>query len=400
MSNNVLVTPVIVADKMLEYMDNELEIAGKINRQYEKEFKGGKGSTVIVTKPPKFIAQDGPAITTTQAINQGKVPVVVDQWKTVAIELGGTDMALNRAAFANWSETYLKPAASILANTVEQKIYGNYSQIANFVGTPGTAANAFDYIAQVAEILTYNACPRSDRHLAVTPKVRRTLGGGLTSLYNPQGPLGTVLTEGKLPPVAGMQLFEAMNAPTHTVGANGTTGIVNGANQVGSVLVTDTWDSSAGALAQGDVFTIASVYMVNPVTKATIGTLQPFICTQAITATGTNMSINIYPPIITSGPFQTVSASPADNGVITMKTGTASTAYGQSIGFHRNALGLVMVPVPPLEGGVESTTRTYKNYSVTISKGADIMGYRQIWRADILFGTVVYYPELACRLTQ
>lgn len=395
--SNTLVTPVLVADMMLDYMDNELPLAGRVNRQYEGEFRGGKGATIEVRKPPRFTAQDGPVISTVQDINQGTVAVTVDTWKTVPIKLTGWDRSLSKSALQNFGDTILKPAASILANEVELALMARYNEIANWSGTAGDPPDSYADVAAVRKIMTYNAVPGSDRTLALTPAAYADLGSAVAALYNPQGPVGKQVTTGMVPNVAGFDIIESVNCPTHTVGSHGGTPLVNGASQVGSSLVTDGWTSGSVTLTQGDTFTVAGVYMINPVTKQSTGQLQTFVVTQETSDSSGDMTIPIYPSIITSGANQTVSGSPADNAAITMK-GTASTAYGQSIAFHKNAFGLVMVPPRPPEG-LKSTVRTYKGYSIAISQGPDIMRYEEVWRADVLFGTVAYWPELACRVT-
>ena len=397
MPNN-FVTPVLVADKMLEYFDNILRAASLCNRTYEKDFRGGKGSVMTIKKPPKFTAQDGPAITTTQSINQGEMDVTIAYWKTVPINLSGVDLSMNYAAFENWSQNFIQPAASVLCNHIDAAVLALADQVANHVGTPGTSPASYDAMAAVAEMMTWNDTPETDRYMAMSPHSWRTLGTGLTSLYNPQSQLGNLVMEGKLPDVAGIIPFQAQNVLRHTNGALGGTPKVNGASQLGAAIITDGWTASTTVLEKGDVITLG-VYMVNPVTKATLSTLQPFVVTAQCTADGSgNLTIPIYPSIITSGAYQTVNASPADNATVTLASGTASYTYTQNLAFHRNALGLVMVPIRP-PSGLQATTRTYKNMAVTITHGPDIMNFQEVWRADVLFGTALYYPELACRLT-
>lgn len=397
--SNTIITPVLVADMALDYMDNELKLARRVNRKYEGNFKArNSGGVLTVRKPPKFVVQDGPSLTESQSINQGSVTVNIDKWKSVMLDLTGWDRSLSSAALKEFSETVIKPAASALANNIELNILARYYEIANWCGTAGDPPDAYADVAEIRKILTYNACPESDRTLALTPLAYADLGSGLHNIFNPQGPVGKLVTEARIPNVAGFDIIESVHCPTHTVGAYAGSGHVNGASQVGSSLLTHNWTSGSGVFKKGDTFTVAGVYMINPVTRASTGELQTFVVTADCTDTTGATTIPIYPAIITNGANQTVSGSPADAAAITLK-GTASTAYGQSIAFHRNAFGLVMVPVQPPRPGIESTTRTYQGYSITISSGSDIKAFDEIWRADVLFGTVVFWPELAVRVT-
>jgi hypothetical protein len=64
----------------------------------------------------------------------------------------------------------------------------------------------------------------------------------------------------------------------------------------------------------GDVFTIAGVFDVNPVTKATLPILKQFVVaigSERLASDGAgNLTLTISPQIITSGAQQNVSAVP------------------------------------------------------------------------------------------
>jgi hypothetical protein len=82
------------------------------------------------------------------------------------------------------------------------------------------------------------------------------------------------LQKAKLPPLGNVDLYAAQNVRTHTVGTKAGTPLVNGAAQNVTYdgtnaqnLVTNGWTASAPRLKKGDVFTIAGVFAVNPVSK-------------------------------------------------------------------------------------------------------------------------------------
>jgi hypothetical protein len=404
MSNN-FPTMVVIADKMLEFFENTITIGTMINRDYETNFQASKdsiGQTIQVKKPPRYTAQDGPVIESVQSINTGLIPVTINRWKTVPIKLTGFEKTFSAKQFDSWAQDNLAPMLSPIVNAIDADVYGLYNQIYNFVGTPGTGPTSFDAIGAAKEKLSFMATPQEDRLLFINPTGTRKLGTSLTTLYNPSGPLGTNFTQGKIPPIAGFDPYEAQNVAVHTVGTATGTPLCNGANQQGPNLVTDGWTTASLNLKKGDVFQISSVnpiYSVNPTTKLSTGLLQDFVCLADSTSDSSgNLTIPISPPIITSGAFQTVSAAVADNAVITVKTGTAATAYAQHLGFWKKALGLITVPIAPLKG-LNSTTRSYKGMSITLSQGADIMKYEEIYRADVAYGVVAYYPENCCRIT-
>jgi hypothetical protein len=203
----------------------------------------------------------------------------------------------------------------------------------------------------------------------------------------------------------------AQNVQTHTVGdaAGTSTPLVNGANQdvaYESVkdtntqnLITDGW-GNAKTLKQGDVFTIANVFAVNPVTKAVEDYLQQFVVTADVTthAAGGNTTLAIAPAIIASGAYQTVSAAPADNAAVTV-LGTAATPYKQNMVFHKNAFALTMVPLEMPAGSVGGARKSYNGLSVRVVPTWDGINNVSFWRLDVLYGVKAIDTRLATRLS-
>ena len=107
--------------------------------------------------------------------------------------------------------------------------------------------------------------------------------------------------------------------------------------------------------------------------------------------------MSISPSIVTSGAFQTVVASPADNAVLSI-LGGASTNYPQNMGYHKDAfvLGTADLVVPD---GVDFASRqVHENFSMRIIRDYDINNDAFPCRIDVLYGWKTVYPELACRL--
>jgi len=414
--------PVVIADKMLEFFDGLSEVSPKINRDYESTFIASKeslGQTIYVEKPPRFVAQDGPIVTAIQDINIGKIPVIINKWKTVPVKLTGLDLTFNAKGFDIWAEKYLKPMVSPLANAVDVDVFGLWNQIYNQVGVCGTGfgttgATAFDLMGAAREKLTLVGNTPNDGRIAyLNPTAARKFGTGVATSYNPASAIGSTMQSGAPYRTAGFDMYEANNIGIMTAG----TGVVgdaaittaSGTLQQGSAITVANW-SSAKTLTVGQVinFTGASgtiatpgvgaTYSVNPTSKQSTGLLADFRVTQAFAPGASTGTIYIDPPIIASGPFQNVAAAPCLSSVIA-ETGipTASATYPQHLAFWPKAIGLVTVPIKPPDG-LKGVTRSYNGVSITLTTGSDIYQYEQIWRADLVYGVVVFYPENACRI--
>lgn len=76
----------------------------------------------------------------------------------------------------------------------------------------------------------------------------------------------------------------------------------------GEQLVTDGWGT--GQLRKGDVFTIAGVYMVNPITKQPLENLQRFVVTADTRADQCLVPVEaIWPRMVRAGMYQNVSGA-------------------------------------------------------------------------------------------
>ena len=152
-------------------------------------------------------------------------------------------------------------------------------------------------------------------------------------------------------------------------------------------------------MVAGDVFTVAGVFAVNPVTKATMPYLQQFTVTANATAAAGAATLTISPPMIASGAFQTVSAAPA-NGAAVSWLGTASTSYAQNMAFHKNAFALTVVPMEMPAGAVTPTRQSYKGLSVRLIPYYDGTNDISNYRLDVLYGVDAIDPRLAVRFAQ
>lgn len=402
--SNALLTPTKIAKEALFQLKNNLVMGALVHREYKEEFLDPKaGGTVTIRKPVKFVASDG-ATRVNQDVTEGSTSITIDKRKHVSWKFNTNDLTLS---IEEYSKRYIAPAMIALAQEVETSLCGLYANVWRHAGTPGTVPSGFSSLSAAALRLDNGAVP-AVRHAVLNPEAAWTIANGLTGNYV-SDKAKTALERGKIGMLAGFDTYSAQSIRLHTVGAYGGTPLIKGASQVSTyasvkdsytqTLLTDGWTPTTGALAAGDVFTIAGVYAVNPVTKQSTGQLANFVVNAAATADGSgNMSISISPPIITSGAYQTVDAAPADNAAISVK-GTASTAYAQNLCFHKNAFALVTTPLELPDGAAFKSRESADGLSVRVVKDYDIENDEDIIRLDILYGVKAIYPELACRLT-
>lgn len=410
MANPPLLTPNVIAKEALMQLKNQLVFGKLAHREYKKEF-AKVGDTVTIRKPVKFQTTDG-AARVNQDVEEGSTSIKIDQRKHVSWGFSTQDLTLS---IDDYSERYIKPAMLTLAQTVDTYGAGLYRKVWNVVGTPGTVPSNYGSLGAVAQRMTEMAVPKSDRRAALTSEAFHKIAGTLTTLNMPQQAADAWRT-GEIGNLAGFNTHESVNIKSHIVGTKAGTPLVNGAGQVSSyrdVMKTGVQQlsmkgftaSSAGVLREGDVFTIGGVFAVNPVPgeagtgKNVLPYLQQFVVRQAVVNSdgSGNAIVTISPAIITSGPYQTVSAAPADSAPITV-LGTANQVFTQNLCFHKNALALVTIPIEMPDGCAWKAREDAEGLSVRITKDWSIDTDQEIVRADILFGWEAIYPDLAVRL--
>lgn len=393
MSSNSVLTPSLISKETLVMLENNLVAAGKVNRQFENQFVK-IGSTLTVRKPNRFKVTSGPGLSI-QDVVEPSVSITISNQKHVDFQFSNQELTL---VIEEFSERYLKPAAAELANQLDYDVISNFTSVFNEVGTPGTIPANFAALGAVGQRMDEGGVPQDGRTLMLNPAAYWSLANGLTGLFVQS--VSEPALKGFLAKIANFEIYLDQNVQNQTVGAYAGTPVVNGAGQTGSSLITNGWTASiSGLLNVGDVFTVAGVFAVNPKSRQSTGSLQNFVVTAAAASDGSgNSTLSIYPAIVTSGAYQTVSNSPATGASITVK-GTASTSYAQNLGFVKDAFGLVTVPLELPEGVDFKARQEYKGISMAIIRAFDIQNYVFPCRIDILYGTTAYYPELAVRLT-
>lgn len=393
MAANALLTPALITAETLTILTNNLVAAGKVNRQFENNFVK-IGTTLSVRKPNRFTTTLGPALRI-QDITEPSTSITISTQAHVDFQFSSQELTL---IIEEYSERYCKPAAETLANTVDTAVLALFSQVSNEVGVPGTPANSFQSIANVGIALDRAGAPQDGRVLILNTDAYWSLANGVSNLFTRS--VAEPALKGFLAAIANFEIYLDQNIQAQTVGNYGGTPVVNGANQTGSLLITNGWTASrAGLLNVGDVFTMSGVFSVNPQSRLSTGALKTFSVTSvAASDSGGNATLNIYPSITTTGSYQNVSAGPANGATITV-IGAANTSYFQNLGFTRDAFGLVCVPME-LPGGVDFAARQmFREISMRVVRAYDIWNDVTPCRIDVLFGCALFYDSLAVRLT-
>jgi hypothetical protein len=406
MANNFKNTSLVTKIAVKEFL-NQLVMGQKVDRQLDSQFQK-VGASIQVRRPVMFESSSGAALGTATDIEERAATVTLDRREKVHFEIDSQAMTLN---VEDMTEKYIRPAMEELAQLVETAIANVYTNIGNFTGTPGTTPTTFLTVASTGAVLSKLGVPMGDRCMFVTADASVALSDGLKGVF-PESIARKAIEEATVGRYGRFDIFESNSLATHTVGAYGGTPLVNGASQsvtyaVGGdtntqSLITDGWTNSVtDVLLAGDVITIAGVNSVNRRTRVDTGSLQTFTVTANATSGASTgpATLTISPAMIISGPYQTVTAAPANNAAITVKTGAAGTSHPQNLAFHKNAITLAMAPLDLPEDGASASRESFKGVSIRAVRQYDIAADKTIFRFDILFGVKAQNSDFAVRLT-
>lgn len=405
---NLFETPQLIANEALRRLENNLIFAKLINRQFDDSFgktNGGQpsGVTINVRKPHRYVGRTGQQVQP-EGITDRLVPITVNTQFGVDLEYTSKEEALD---LWNFGEQVLEPAVATIANKIDYDgLQAAHLEVPNYVGTPAVVPTDLGTYIDAGVLLSNEAVPRgSMRNAVLSPQMEGTLINNLKTLFNSQEKVAAQYNSAEMGRAVGLNFHMDQNVATHTVGALGGTPLVNGANQNGSSLITDGWTSAAAVrLKRGDIFTIADVYAVNPMSRQSTGALRQFVVTADASSDGSgNMTIPIFPAITASGAYQTVNALPADDAALLIFGHASSHANKQTIqglAFHKDFITLAMVDLM-IPRGVHMAKRAS---SSKLNIGIRVIQYyngdfdKMITRLDVLYGWKVLRPEMAVRI--
>jgi hypothetical protein len=204
----------------------------------------------------------------------------------------------------------------------------------------------------------------------------------------------------QVPDIAGFRTFRTDNVSNQTVTGTVTSTLVNGANQALTVTAMDgdlpadnrrmvlTCDGANVAnVKAGDAFTLPTVNAVHQVDKSDTGQLMTFRV-----ISNTAGALTITPAIITSGPYQNVTNSPADNAPLTFLN-TVTKPVNAFWAQGAVALDYGKLAFPTDQGAKVATSTTKNGVPLIMSYEFDHLTGITTVRFTTLYATTVLDPE-------
>ena len=398
MSNSILTIDMITR-KSLEILENNLVITRNVNRQYDDSFavEGAKiGSTLRIRLPDRALVTDGAALQV-QDDNEQFTTLTVASQKHIGVNFTSAELTMQLDDFA---ERVLKPRISQLASSIDADVANAYKSIGNTVGTPGTTPSTSLVLLQAQQKLNENAAVMSPRYATVNPAANAGLVEGMKGLFNPTDTISKQFKNGMMG--TGVLGFDEINMSQsikqHTTGSRVATGnsVTTTVSSEGAASIALTIGSGL-TVKQGDVFTVADCYAVNPQTRESTGSLFQFVALADATASGTAITVTVAPIYTANNALATVDSFPTAGKAVVF-VGAASTQYAQNLVYHKDAITFATADLL-LPQGVDMAARAVHNgISLRIVRQYDINNDRLPCRIDVLYGFSTIRPQMGCRI--
>lgn len=333
-----------------------------------------------------------------QDVTEQSVTMAVSTMKGVDLVFSNQDLTMTIDRF---QERYIDPAMSVLAAAIEADALSMYKDVYQAAGIVGSAATTAGLLGARKKLVDALA-PGNKRQMLLNTQTELDVIEAMKALFQPSPDLAEQMREGAMGRAQGFNYDSTTHLNTHTPGsevasavtggASSSTITVNGPNQTGAAVTVT--NGSTKTLLKGDVVLFDGVFRVHPETKVNTGVLQQFVVTSDVASNGT--SIPISPSIVITGALQNVSAAPTDAAKIA-KVGVASTAYGLSLGYQKDAFAIAFADLVMPDGAAWSARETMDGISMRLLKGFDIKTNEELTRLDVLYGFKTVRPELAVR---
>jgi hypothetical protein len=421
MANN-LINSTIILNESLRILHNKNNLLSNISHQYDSSFKeygsaGKPGTTLQIRKPNRYISRTG---LTAQVQGNAESTTTLTLAKVRGIDLDFNDVEM-RMNVNDFTKQFIEPAVNQLATDLENEAFtALYKDVYNVAGTagqiPGKNATygAIQAYGNAKLLINRGLAPQDNKRcLIMGSSMENGALNEFKGLFQDASEISKQYLEGKMGRHMGFNWYENELTPAHTNGLQAGTPVVNGATQSGAALLTRGWTAGT-TITQGTVFVISSgtkVQMVHPETRKTYGDTdltatvaggtavgQQFVVTADATADSSGLAtLAISPSIVTSGAYQTVTASPDDGATLTIN-GSASTTYPQGFAFHPDFATFVTADLELPRGMDMAERKNFEGISMRFVRGYDIVNARMISRLDILYGYLTLYPQWAARV--
>ncbi len=411
MPNQFVETEIVLFEKTVEKFENSYVATG-LARKVNFTAKDLARSGFTINRKMPVIMNSYSGIDQTSnftSVAALSVPGSVDIKRSVPWEMTAEDLMDPTRV-----EDLSTGASQILAADVDLAILEEARDLSSMVLTKAGAATGFDDVVAARVMFNRLGVTGLPRKFMLSSDDYQNMAKNLAERQTVSGKVETAYERAFVGRIAQFDTYELETAVRLTATTAATVSI-NGSNQYyvptpnasGSRLLVDprfqqvNMTVGSGALKRGDKFKMATVLEVNHINKVSTGLPKTFSVVDVTNGGAGDCVVTITPPIISAQggtrpelQYKNVTATPADNAVVTMMN--IADAYA-NIAFQENAIEVYPANyILPEEGGWATREMTTDSgITIRFTKFTQGNDLSVRYRYDLFFGTNVINTEMS-----
>lgn len=400
-----------IANKGLMYLLVNMPYIHAGTTEYAPEFDNNeyaKGDTIQVRRVNRRVGGEGAVINLDGVVEKTETLTVEKQFndgldfttKEQSLFLTGDD------GMEIYSDRYIRPSILRLVAQVETYLSGRAAQDLYYnIGTVGSSLASYGDIANINARMQNLSMPTmfEKKYLIVSPTQGATLKTGLSNLYNPaiHGPIDE---DYKFPKIADFFMYESPTVSRHIAGAAAdsitypTLTVKTDVTSGNTITVTGFGGVVVGAFKKDDIISISGSKIISPTIYKNTGIDAQYVVQATVDSdAGGDAIITVNPEVIidTTNPFYNLDAKLAATSPVTcVATHDVNTA------FINGCLSFACPRMRKMDTPYSVTVQDTKfgtGISLRLSRAADIINDKNIWRWDLLVGAR-FWPEYGIRV--
>ena len=366
---NTFLTPSVIAREALLLLESNMVAASLFDRRYESMFTGNEkvGDTITIRRrDDAAVTEYNGSTVTEQELTETGVTLQLEKHYDATIKVTSVDMTLEIQQF---SEQILAPTMLNIAETVDAYALTKLKDLPNVFGPSASAVGALPAsIADMASVrkgMNDLKIPMRGRMQIASTEYEQELLSVDSFVEADKAGTTQALREASIGRLLGLDTFMDQNvdSTTHTTGAGGEAGTINGAHAKGATSLTVASMGNAATYLTNDILNIAGYGGVVVAANATMDG----------SGDGT---ITIKEPL---------RDAVADTTVITpYETDDSWELHGAA--FHPRAFAFATVPLALPQGGFGSANMADRGLSIRVVYDYDRNLKSDVLSLDVLCG--------------
>lgn len=382
-----------VAVPFIAKFEESLPVLMNSNKQLDKEYKSGTGTTITMLIPDHPDVIEGSSISGSLAYTSGNKTLTLVQ-RNVAIDANSVERALDIHSF---DEQVAKPYGAKLASKIQTLAVEDVQLSANTQYVFDTTNK--EYFNEVADAVAGIRDARSFGNLigALSPQFSSKVAQSGFKFFNPNTQISDIFTKSRLGEFQTAMFYHTPDVKPLVTGdlslGTATVDTTISAEGTNTLVIADAGLTGGEVVKKGTAFNIAGVDAVD-IYGESIGQPYAFVAQADATAVAGSVTLSIA-PVYFDKPLQNVSVASIASGAVVTQVHEADSRYLGGIIYDDMSLLFGSAKLAPIAGTESEVVTAGKALAVSCMKGPDVVNRREIVRWDTLTGTELVRPNWA-----